>query len=554
MKLKDSVPILVLGTPELKKIRTTNRGEFFLILYKIICIISFAFFYDLEYLWLLTFILVIGSAYNYYLYKTERPYYSNDLAVLYNVTSAAYLFVNLVLLLCMLLHKTEFEGGVQLLFLCTPIVAIAEYFSRHPKYSWTSLEFKALENAKDCTKYLRYITHIVVDTSEADYNIALDGFIMKHMDSCKSSYCYLRESKMDAKEGSGMKLSLYYYLRELYKDALKRFPNYPALRISYAFFLLEIMEDPVRAQKQLKKAQRSNPRLDEDFVIFRYCRIIQEKLTEYKHKGEIGMDRVSLVVYDNYFRQCKSSMKRAAKLHAEFWSNLNVQMPDLEELIKISAEINQVILDIEEYWGLMKNMNANMSNAIRQYARFLREILNDEDGEKEMIKNIKQDQRRAEKDTDSVAGIVNHYIKSWSNDGAPYLLISGQKRHLGTIKAINKSALRIFGYSSNQLIGEHMDMLLPSILRNHHRKTMKECTNNPETLTLLNKEKLVPCLLSNGYILMATKIIRTLPSFRNDMNYVVSFKLDKNLQMENVCYLIINKCGIVKSISESNFL
>lgn len=532
-----------------------------MILYKIICIVFFAFFSDPEYLWLLTSVLLLGAGYNYYLSKTERPYYNDTLAILYNITNACYFFVNFVLFLCMLLQETDFAGGIQLLCIGTPLVAVMEYFSRHPKYAWTAKDFESLDNEKDCAKYLRYITHIIVKSKQPENKIALEGHVTQHIQSCRNPNCHMivykanyRSKDANSKRSLVSKMALNNYMRVLYKDALKKFPHYPALRISYAFFLLEIMEDSARAQKQLKKAQLSHPQLDDDFVIFRYCRIIQEKITEHKHKGEIGMDRVSLIAYDNYFRQCKSRMKEAARLHAEFWSSLNVQVPDLAQLIQVAGSINRVIVDIEEYWGLMESMSANMPRAIRQYAKFLRDVLGDEDGEREMLKNIKQDHRRAGKDTDSVldSEFGAHFAESCSSDGIPYLLVSGEQKSLGVIKAANKSASRIFGYCAEQLVEQHVDKLVPPLLRNSHRKLLQQSNNNPDAFTFLNREKAVPCMLSNGYILIMAKMIRALPSFSNNMNYVVTFKLDRNLQMRSVCHLLVDSGGTVQSMSESN--
>ena len=169
-------------------------------------------------------------------------------------------------------------------------------------------------------------------TSKDIYSrITLEGFIMNHVNVCNDFKCplhvyysnyYIDNNVNPVEKALTGRATLTSYAKRLYKKALRKFYNCTTLRINYAFFIADSMQDPIKAQKQLRKTKLYNPKFDEDFIIFRYCKIIEEKITESKHQGEIGMDRVSLIAYDNYFRQCKKKMKEAAKLHIEFWSVL----------------------------------------------------------------------------------------------------------------------------------------------------------------------------------------------------------------------------------------
>eukprot|EP01022_Parablepharisma_sp_SALTPOND_P015546 TRINITY_DN220_c0_g1_i1.p1 TRINITY_DN220_c0_g1~~TRINITY_DN220_c0_g1_i1.p1 ORF type:complete len:1613 (-),score=140.42 TRINITY_DN220_c0_g1_i1:7189-12027(-) len=545
--------------------RTNSRSEVFLIIYKIACIFLFAFFYNAEYSWLLVAVLFLGSIYSYWQCKVERPYYNETLAILWDVTNVVYLYVNSVLFLCMLLKDTNFAGGLQLIVLGIPIVAVVEYLRKHPKCKWITKEFDLLEDGLECSQYLRYFTYVVQNKHELENKVMLEGFINKHIEACNEENCQIKiyRDKYSSKATVGRnalagKMVLATYLKKLHKKALKRFPTCPTLRIRYAFFLLEIMQDTLGAQKQLQKARANNPQLDEDFVIFRYSRIIEEQMAEYKHQGEaVGMDRVSLIAYDNYFRQCKKKMKEAAKLHMEFWAGLNAQVPDITQLIKIGGKINKVISEIEEYWGLLQGLNANMPKAIRRYAKFLRDVLGDEDNAKELLKSIKQDNiKRPGKELDDIDNEIDYgqyFLDICSSDGTPCICISGEVENLGIITSVNKALCRVFGYSPVELMGQHMNKLIPPLLVTHHTNIVKAVTENPDSFQLLNKELLIPCQLSNGYVLMVHKTIKALPSFSNNMNYVVTFKIDRASEVKNVCHLLLDDKGFITSMSGSNF-
>ncbi len=336
------------------------------------------------------------------------------------------------------------------------------------------------------------------------------------------------------------------YVKKRYKEALKRFPTSAGLRIRYAFFALEIMQSSEEAMKQLHKAQDCNPALDEDFVIFRYNRILQEQLAEYKHQGDaVGMDRVSIIAYDNYYRQCKKKMNEAARLQMEFWGELSMQSPDVFVLMRHGGKINDTICEIDEYWHLMQGLNSNMPKAIRRYARFQKEVLNQAENAKELLKSIKRyNYVRRDTTQDSKRDLGK-------NDSTPYVNVSGEVESLGVIKSVNKAFCRIAGYDQGQLVGYNVSKLMPKIVGDKHDEILREAHQSPEESLLVQKETLIPMRLGNGYIMMIYLQIRALPSFANDMSYIVTFKIDRAAEAKQICYLIADAEFFLVGMSES---
>eukprot|EP00826_Nyctotherus_ovalis_P009276 TRINITY_DN12441_c0_g4_i1.p1 TRINITY_DN12441_c0_g4~~TRINITY_DN12441_c0_g4_i1.p1 ORF type:complete len:305 (-),score=101.84 TRINITY_DN12441_c0_g4_i1:37-951(-) len=286
----------------------------------------------------------------------------------------------------MLLKETEFAGGVQLIIIGVPLVGIVEFFSPHPKTSWFVKDFRSLKTATESSQYLRYFLHVVNNYQEPDNKLILDSFVSHHLEKCKKKNCYVTTYSIKERFNKNRmtitkKIDLTAYIRKLYRKALNKFPFHASLRISYAFFMIEMIQDLAGARKQLERARLCNPPLDEDFIIFRYCRIIEEKLSESKYQGEVEIDRVSLLAYENYYRQCKKKMKEAAELHMEFWSRLNTPSLDLNRLMEVAGRIHRVVSEVEECWGLLQGINANLPKAVLKYAKFLRDILGDEEAE-----------------------------------------------------------------------------------------------------------------------------------------------------------------------------
>jgi len=143
----------------------------FLIIYKIICIVLFAFFTEAQYAWILVMTLAIGSAWNYFLCLIERPYYNETITRLWNMTNGVYLWVNSVLLLCMLLKDTSFAGGVQLILLGIPLSIAIEHFLETPRNKILSKHLSAIETPEDCEDYLRYLADVIHNKHEKENSI-----------------------------------------------------------------------------------------------------------------------------------------------------------------------------------------------------------------------------------------------------------------------------------------------------------------------------------------------------------------------------------------------
>lgn len=79
------------------------------------------------------------------------------------------------------------------------------------------------------------------------------------------------------------------------------------------------MKNKNRAYEQLQLAQLGKPSLDEQFIIYRYQKIIKENLDE---SNESNADIVSVIAFDNHITLCEEFMKISANLHKEFWAEL----------------------------------------------------------------------------------------------------------------------------------------------------------------------------------------------------------------------------------------
>ncbi len=355
-------------------------------------------------------------------------------------------------------------------------------------------------------------------------------------------------------------MKLVEHVKYSYKKALRLYPRCAILRIRYAFFLLEYMENIRAALRQFSKAESMDLAMDEDFVIYRYKRILQEGQSDGSYKGgSAGMDLVSMIAYDNYFRQCKKNLERAAHLHMEFWAKLNVQAPDVGKLMKIGAKINVTINEVESYWTQMQKINPFMPQAVKMYAFFLKEILNDPDSAHDLLKTIGE--YRVKKGPDFIRNdgddendefqAESYILNTYSRDGMPCVCVSGETGNMGKIQGANKAFARMFGYSVETLQESNVKILIPTFLHEQHDKILRHAVESPEDVKYLGKERWLPARHRNGYIFMVYTTMRALPTFANKMNFVSTFKMDRVSETKAICYVLLDLEGNITSVSES---
>lgn len=67
-------------------------------------------------------------------------------------------------------------------------------------------------------------------------------------------------------------------LERMYKQGIKKFPQSTKLHISFAFFYMEELKQKAKAYEEFIRAERASPSFIEEFIIYRFKKIIKEKL------------------------------------------------------------------------------------------------------------------------------------------------------------------------------------------------------------------------------------------------------------------------------------
>ncbi len=143
------------------------------------------------------------------------------------------------------------------------------------------------QSGDDVAQQIRYFLNLVQTRNEDRKSaIILKGYVYQHEDECPNKECQLKNYKIlmtntlkvkkekkkfqslsSAADNSQLLLE---HAKTMYRTGLKKFPDSTALKIQYAFFLIERMNRKSEAFHEFNQASNFNPPFDEQFVIYRF--------------------------------------------------------------------------------------------------------------------------------------------------------------------------------------------------------------------------------------------------------------------------------------------
>lgn len=147
----------------------------------------------------------------------------------------------------------------------------------------------------------------LVDNRNTDRNCfgILKGYIVIFEETCIDSDCALKKYNHNLEENKIDTTSLLLqHAEHLYKRGIGKFPYCISLKISYAYFLMDRMKKKQFANLEFSNAEKYGPSFDEEFIIYRFKKLIEENSSD-DSENEENLDVVSNIAYKNHFTQCK---------------------------------------------------------------------------------------------------------------------------------------------------------------------------------------------------------------------------------------------------------
>jgi len=366
----------------------------------------------------------------------------------------------------------EFNGSIFLFFILIILILFFVFLFKSKNLDTIFIDYKSLSVPGEYIGYLiNFFKLIKYKDHSRDYSSSLKSYISSIEETCTIIDCPLKEYLAKLKKGKDSQYLLLKYLEKLFKYGISKFGNDPMLKSFYSMFLLMQMNNKEQALIILNSIDKDRVDFINKSNIFR-CRKLIDKWSE-KHKS----------YYFNYrtnINELKVLILKTTELYFDFWSllyeNKNKNSEIFQNLFEIGSEIMNLNKIIDEQYRELIKTKTNNVEIFKIYIEFIDNILKNEEQSDE-IQNLKKFIYREtfENEEKNYVSFNIGFLKE--NDASRYILISGAKKNLGTILDCSISASMVFGYTKEEIIGKHLNILIPEIFHWKHNIILKNQSN-----------------------------------------------------------------------------
>jgi len=515
---------------------------------------------------ILSFLVFVTGANAYFtLYYKNRQ---NKFLLSLNNFFSAILFIGFLILLISKIFKfLDFDGSIFLFFSSSLVIIIYIIFYQGDEMNFISQDFRNIYNPDEYLQYVnRFYNYITQKNNSRHYSINLKSLISSIEENCFFQFCPLKKYLMNLEKGLDFENLLLEYCEILFQYGITKFNGNIFLKNHYSIFLLIEMKNIKKALIILESINEDNFSLQTNYNIFRCRKIIENYTSPFINKNNFFFE------YRKNSIEFKINLKKAATLYHQFMSlileNKGKNSSNFEEINKIGYNIIKLNKKIELVFEKLIQIKTNNIEIIKLYSEYIENILKN----KEKAKKCKELKRLL------YNNIIDNQEKDYSNFNleilkdnynSHYLIISSRTKKLGIILDCSINLCNIFGYQKKDLIGSHINILIPEIIHKKHNiiiahKTEEFKLNFLEGL-YKNKvyspnfiEKDVFCLTKSKYLIPINMKVYLVNTEENELVYIdeitpkISPKYDLSKKINNEIsksYVLTDRNFLIQSFT-----
>ena len=440
--------------------------------------------------WLILFFSAMLSFIILWDYILLKPYFSPFLSKMFMVYYTTFAWANAVLFLCKII--TNFNGGLLLFGLGIVFIVLSCFYTHDESIVCLMKTINKCENAKVALKHVQYLLDIMqTKDSSRRSKILLDGYMLIYEETCHQKDCPL-DKYINSTEDKKYKSLLFQHVETVYRIALKRYPSFIKLKISYANFLNDVLHKKIQSLEVLNQNMLFSYSLEDAFLLYRQKRDIEEDTygpnssnsnSNFGNNKLIAKNNASMLnlSYKNKLTDFKKEMTNASALYIEFWNLLMTEGSEAEKLLKLNnlgTKITEKVEECEMIFQKLQKMNAVDYEVLFYYSEFLKYVTNK--GElankyKEQYEKILQTTTDVDKE-DTFLSIINTKDTNKS-DEYQFVIVSSNPGSFGIIKNISLGLCILLGYVKDELIGKNVNIIIPETLQKAHNQILQNKLN-----------------------------------------------------------------------------
>ena len=512
----------------------------------------------------------------FYYYFQKVIYYDYITNIICGIFHIIYIWTSLFLLIVKYLTISE----LGLFWFVSSLLVILIFFNIKLKFeNWIfcKIPYFQIYNISHLLYYLRsIITMINTGLEVQSIKTRLTGIIQLHIIECPNSKCLTKT-----------KQKLYLPATEEWSDRTKPFiidkvflnsliiaiMNYfiqsnfysPELLINFSYYYLDVIGNICLSIYFLHKVQLMKMSKQELFTLERLKLMISQKLVEkLKKENEscLNLEDLNTTFFYKYeFFKSKfyEEIMKDLQLTEEFWTIFskkeNKSIIDFNQVFKKAEQIMISKSNVENLWNKLYSIYSGINELFDFYCDYVEQI-NDDSFLKRQLEAFK---RKNETSSDTLN--QNYYNLIFRHDTG-IAICNGDNGKEGIIEKVNLEFEKIFKFSSNELIGQDISILMPKIFANQHKNFVQNYINIGEKKIIDTKEhhtfakdknnsiifiklyvKLFPVLNESVYFIGMTLPEKIDDLIFIDSNFIIqgmSKKIQDTLKLKNKLFFIEN--------------
>ena len=424
-------------------------------------------------LWFIILLLVLVSGTNAYLNFFYVNRINKKLALLSIILSLITFNSFFALLVGNILQAFNFNGSIYFYLLISIISILIIFYYKKINIDFALIDYTSIKNSYDFLEFI-FKFFILVETRKQRNNITiLNGYIFMSEQICPKIDCPLKKYSKNKENGIDYPYFLYNYIEILFKFGISKFKDNSMLKIYYSFFLLLKLNLKDQALIVLKSINEEGLSFQLKYFIFKSKKVIDiypSSNDNYYYENRINVKEFKKLILNN------------ARQYNEFWSilyrNESQSIERFKSLYNIGSKILELNKKIEDMYNILIKTKTNNIEIFNIYSDYIENILGDKEKyqKNQRIKKLIYSET-FENEEINYSNFNMGSLKQNGNDDR-YFIISGQKKNLGIILGCSAYASRIFGYQQKELIGKHINILIPDLFHSKHDAILLNKSNS----------------------------------------------------------------------------
>ena len=514
--------------------------------------------------WAILCYLIVITGVNAYFTLFYQNRKNKIFLYLNNIFSLILLSGFLILLIGKIINYWNFNGTLFLFTSLTLIIIIFFIFYKASTPQFILIDYRSIRNPD---RYLQYVIQfydfIRNKNKSRDYLIIMRSLISTMEKDCTDIECPLNKYLNNLKKGVDSEYFLLQFVENLYQYGIKKFRGNIFLKNYYSSFLIMEMNNKKKALIEMNDIKNKVVSLQMNYSIFRCQKIIDNYSSPFINKNN------SIFNYRTNVQDLRNNIENISLLYFNFISLLLEKKLDnvdnFEKIAAVGYKIKKLLKKTENSLNKIINVKIDNFEIIKLYSEFAENILNDEE-KIEKSKNYLK--------IKSTNNIIEIQEKDYSNfnleilkesDNFYYLIILTKNKGLGIISDCSKNLCNLLGYTKNELIGKHINLLLPKIFHDKHLEFIKQkseedksnffeklYTNSIYSPNFLEKE--IFCLSKSKLLIPLSIKIYLVNNEENELVYIAEFTRKLNFTNDLLKKINIGETTKYCVLTDKNFI